>query len=123
MQNLKDRFDALTSLPRGWDGYNGSPVSFTCASFAANLLERIYNAGAPEPSLVPGGDGTLQIEWHKNQFDIEIDVLGAYNVVASRYDHRSGEEEVVELASDFTILAQWVEELTTERTELAAASA
>lgn len=112
---LQDRFDELTSLPRGWDGYAGLPVSFNCAQFAANLIERLCVAGVPAPQLVPGADGTLQIEWHLNQFDIEIDVLAPYNVVATRLDHVSGQEEDLELEADFTELSEWIVELGQDR--------
>jgi len=121
-RNLEARFNELTSLPRGWDGYNGIPVSFTCARFAANLLERIFIDGVSEPSLVPGCDGTLQIEWHKNLFDIEIDVLGANNVIAMRFDHQTSREETLELQNDFSVLVTWIEELASERAPLATAT-
>jgi hypothetical protein len=112
---LRDRFDELTSLPVGWDGYAGCPVSFNCALFAASLLERICREDVSPPSLVPGSDGSLQIEWHRNQYDVEIDVLGPYNVVATRYDHMSDTEETLSLQSDFTAIAGWIEDLATTR--------
>lgn len=112
---LNDRFDELTSLPLGWDGYAGQPVSFTCAQFAANLIERLFVNGVSAPQLVPGSDGTLQIEWHQNQYDIEIDVLAPYHIVATRYDHLEDADLEFELQSDFTHLAEWIEDLTKDR--------
>ena len=61
--------------------------------------------------MVPGSDGTLQIEWHINQFDLEIDVLAPYSVAATRYDCISGNVDEVELDTDFTILSEWISEL------------
>lgn len=106
-----ERLDVLTSLPRGWDGYAGRPVNFTCALFAANLTERLYVEGVPHPQLVPGGDGTVQIEWHRNQFDVEIDVLGPYEVIAVRRNVKTGEIDELELQTDFTLLGGWIAEL------------
>ena len=108
---LKERFDDLTSLPPGWDGYAGRPVTFHCAMFAANLIERLFVAGVPAPQLVPGGDGTLQIEWHRNQFDVEIDVLAPYDVLAVRRNNRTGEVEELELHMDFLPLSEWIDAL------------
>lgn len=105
---LKDRFNRLTSLEPGWDGYAGLPVSFTCAQFAANLIERLYVEGVPAPQLVPGSDGTVQFEWHRNEFDVEIDVLGPYEVVAVRRNLRTGEVEELDLQTDFTPLSHWI---------------
>ena len=110
-QILKKRFDDICSLPVGWDGYAGCPVSFNTAIFAANLLERLYLDGVPEPTLVPGSDGTLQMEWHRNQFDVEIDVLGPYEVLATRTDHANNTEQEIELESDFSVLADWISDL------------
>lgn len=105
---LKERFDELASLSRGWDGYSGCPVAPDCAQFAANLIERLFVEGVPAPQLVPGGDGTLQIEWHRNQFDVEIDVLAPYDVLAVRRNNRTGEVEELELQMDFSPLREWI---------------
>jgi len=115
MADLQERLDEITSLPRGWDGYDGRPVSFNAALFAANLIERLFVAGVPSPDVVPGSDGTLQIEWHRNQYDIEIDVLGPYEVVAYRRNQRTGNEQELELQTDFTALAGWIDDLLAEQ--------
>lgn len=112
---LGERFNALTALPAGWDGYEGRPVSFTCARFAAQLLARLFDPEIPPPSLVPGSDGTLQIEWHINQYDVEIDISAPFRVAASRFDCINDTIEEVELETDFSILAQWLSELKTPR--------
>lgn len=120
--SLENRLNELTGLPRGWNGYRSVPVSFSCASFAAKLLERICTEGLPPPSLVPGTDGTLQIEWHRNGYDVEIDVLGANRVIASRYNIATGEEETVDLENDFTVLASWCRDLVPVEQNLASSA-
>ncbi|MTE01679.1 hypothetical protein GIY56_15425 [Paracoccus sp. YIM 132242] len=110
-EGLRKRFEHLCSLPRGWDGYRGQPVSFACANFAAQVLERLYTDGLPLPSLVPGSDGTLQIEWHQNQFDIELDILAPNKVMAYRNDDITGQDEELELDTDFTIVSFWLNEM------------
>jgi len=108
VRELKDRLDDLTSLPRGWDGYAGQPVLFNVAQFAANLIERLCIDDVPAPQLVPGSDGTMQLEWHLNGYDIEIDVLAPFDVVATRYDHLSDTEDEIEVQSDFSELSLWM---------------
>lgn len=110
-RELEERFDELTSLPKGWDGYDGIPVSFNCAQFAANLIESLFVQGVPAPQLVPGADGSLQLEWHVNQYDLEVDVLAPYEVVATRYNYATEEENEIDIQADFTELASWVQEL------------
>ena len=111
MSELQKDFDDLSQLPRGWDGYDGRPVSFNCALFAANLIERLYVEGVPAPQIVPGSDGTIQIEWHENQFDVEILVLGPYEVFAVRRNIGTGEITEMELQTDFNLLSDWIVEL------------
>jgi len=112
---LVGKFNELTALNPGWDGYAGRPVSYTCASFAAKLLERLYDEALPPPSLVPGSDGTLQVEWHINQYDVEVDIIGAFEVVATRHNCLTGAAEELELDTDFTALAGWISELREDR--------
>lgn len=111
IENLKDRFDRLTSLPRGWDGYTGMPVSFTCAHFAATILERLFVDDVPPPTLVPGSDGTIQFEWHRNQYDVEVDILGPYEIVALRRNLKTNVVEERELNTDLTCLSDWIASL------------
>ncbi len=111
IEALEKRFNDLTALPVGWDGYTGRPVSFTIARFAANLLERLYVPNVPPPSLVPGADGSLQIEWHRNDYDVELDIVGPQKVVAYRHDCQKETDEELELATDFTPIQIWIEDL------------
>lgn len=115
LTELQDRLKELSSLPKGWDGYAGRSVSFPCVYFTAQLIEQIFCPGVPAPDLVPGGDGTLQIEWHRNQYDVEIDVLAPYHVVASRFDHLSQRAEEIILEAEFSKLAEWVADLQRNR--------
>lgn len=111
---VEERLDELTALPVGWDGYAGRPVSFVVAYFVANMLERLCQDNVPAPSLVPGSDGSLQVEWHRNMFDVELDVLDAQNVVAARVNHMTNEEVVVEIQNDFSEIVPWISALADE---------
>lgn len=111
IEELESKFNSLTSLRKGWDGYNGVPVSFTCAQFAAHLIERLYTDTLPAPQLVPVSDGTLRLEWHLNEYDVEIDVLGTYDILAYRLDLVSDKEEEIEVETDFTTIANWIADL------------
>lgn len=108
---LSDRLNKLTSLAAGWDGYQGRPVSLRCAMFAANLIERLFVDDVPPPQLVPGADGTLQMEWHRNGFDVEIDVLAPYEVIAVRRNLRTGKVDEENLETDYSLLGVWIAEL------------
>ncbi len=111
VRELSSRFEEVMQLELGWDGYQGVPVSFANASFAANLLEALFNNELPPPSLVPGSDGTLQLEWHINGYDLEIDILGTSNVAVSRYSYATDTVEEIDLQDDFSVLEDWIDEL------------
>ena len=115
MRTLEKRFNNIVSLDNGWDGYQAKPVSFSIAQFAASIIERLYSPQVPPPSIVPGSDGTMQIEWHFNGYDIELDVFAPLQVEAFRYDHTTEHEEYIEVGSDFTKVAEWIAELGEER--------
>jgi hypothetical protein len=108
---VESRLNELAALPLGWDGYTGLPVSFDCAYFAANMLERLFNEGVPAPSIVPGSDGSLQIEWHRKMFDVELDVLKPQYVVATRLNLNTDKEETIEIQNDFSKIVPWITEL------------
>ncbi len=110
-EQLRKRLDELTALPVGWDGYNGQPVTFQCANFVANMLERLCQDGVPAPYLVPGSDGSLQVEWHRNMLDVELDVLDVQNVVATRINRQTGEENVIQVQNDFSEITDWISAL------------
>lgn len=111
MKHLKERFDDITSLDTGWDGYEGKSVSFGHAIFAANLIERLYSPDVPAPQIVPGNDGTLQIEWHRRGLSVELDVLNPYQVLATKITLDSGMIEEHFLESEFSLVVGWIEQL------------
>lgn len=119
---LKERFVELLQLPTGWDGYQGTSLSIDCFNFTQSVLNSLCRDEVPPPSMVPGGDGTLQLEWHLLDVDIELDVLGIYNVSAYMFDHKTNEELEIELAKDFTVVDSWIEKLATRNQYLSTAA-
>lgn len=115
MQHLASRFDEIVSLAKGWDGYSAVPVAFGTAEFAAQMIERLCISEVPVPSIIPGSDGSLQVEWHAGGFDIELDVQGPNEVEAYRLNQATGATDELELESDFSQIASWLTELSIAR--------
>lgn len=111
---LEDRLRELVALPVGWDGYYGQPVSFHNADFAATILERLCRSDVPTPDLIPGTDGSLQIEWHVNDIDVELDILSPQHVIATIFYETTGLERTEELDNDYTLVANWLDSLSVE---------
>jgi hypothetical protein len=106
------RLNELVRLPLGWDGYRGEPVSFLYASYALRLLEAVCGDRAPEPQIVPGASGDLQIEWHTPRGDIELHVRAPNDVLAWHCDADTGPDgEEVALTNNFLIVIGWIERI------------
>jgi hypothetical protein len=65
-------FIAIQSLPDNWDSYAGKKISGELISQSLGTLGFIMEEGSPAPSVVPLGDGGVQLEWHRKQQDLEI---------------------------------------------------
>lgn len=66
---LHDLLDSFTILPPGFFDYNSIPVDPRAVAKAKEMLAAL--PGYPWQA-VPGGDGSLQLELHTKEFDIEI---------------------------------------------------
>ncbi|MGH7623697.1 MAG: hypothetical protein ACREOJ_00065 [Gemmatimonadaceae bacterium] len=62
----------LSFLPKDWDSYGGRPVTFEAAFHALELLAGYLPSNSVPPSIVPGSDGGIQLEWHRHAGDLEI---------------------------------------------------
>ena len=65
--------------------------------------------GVSTPDLVPGSDGSLQIEWHEQDIDIELDIMNAGSVSAYLFDRRTEDEHELELSNDFVKVWDWLQ--------------
>lgn len=107
------RLNDLCRLPVGWNGYGAGPVEFGTALFALQMLECACPANAPAPSIVPGADGDLQVEWHLGTADIELHVRAPNDVEAWRETTGTGAEgEHLKPTVDFSAIARWLSDLT-----------
>lgn len=63
----------LRMLPDGWDGEDSAPPDWHALERAVELALVV----APffptyEPALVPCSDGSVQVEWHADGFNVEM---------------------------------------------------
>lgn len=109
-ETVRKQLDEFVALPRGWDGYSGRPVSFSIANFAVKVLEAVCGPDSPQPQIVPGGGGDLQLEWHLPGGDLELHVRAANDVLAWYRDSTTGPDGVeVPMTTNFIVAAKWLE--------------
>lgn len=118
------RLQELLRLHQGWYGYNGVAVTFANAYFTIRMLEATCGPNTPVPQIVPGVAGDLQIEWHTLKGDVELHVRTPNVVHAwSSVEGRHPEEEEISLTNDFSLIANWVKEITESPIAASAAAA
>lgn len=60
----------LLALEENWDSYGGQAIRRE----AVDAAIRLRAAVATEPSFVPMSNGGVQVEWHRQGFDIELEI-------------------------------------------------
>jgi hypothetical protein len=79
----------LTLLP-GWDSYGAKAVDPVCAWAAWHLLTAVLREDSPAPAMVPTVRGGVQLEWHVNGVDLEIEVGASRRYHVSFEDNTTG---------------------------------
>jgi len=97
-----DRMRELVMLPVGWDGHDGRPVEIDVAVFAVQFLWQTLEPDSPAPQIVPLSYGGVQLEWHEQGMDLEVEVEGPNRIFVSFEDHMSGEEFERAFSTDYT---------------------
>ena len=65
-------FVAIHNLTDNWNSYGGKAIDRDLINQSLVVLGSLMQQDSPAPSVVPLGDGGLQIEWHRRQQDLEI---------------------------------------------------
>ena len=70
------RLQRLRQLSQGWDGPGSGPIKSWLLNEATRIItDALANSqSSVAPFLVPGGDGSIQIEWHTKSGEIELDL-------------------------------------------------
>jgi hypothetical protein len=85
------RLESLLRLASDWDSYGGRPVSPLAALSAIQFL--LHLGAQPRPSVVPTSHGTVQLEWHGADIDLEIECFPTGRGRLSADDAGSGRSE------------------------------
>ena len=64
----------ISNLPAGWDSYSAKPIDRAAIYEARSLLDVLPGG---DWTAVPMADGSVQLERHRDGFDIEIHVSAA----------------------------------------------
>lgn len=62
---------AVQSLEPGWDSYDAPVITGAALDAAKRFMAMLRESS---PFVVPCSDGGLQLEWHQDGFDVEIEI-------------------------------------------------
>lgn len=74
LNTIAKSINELLLLEPDWDSYGGLPTSEVAARKAIRIVSGIVAQSARLPAIVPVNDGGIQLEWHNNGWDVEIEV-------------------------------------------------
>ncbi len=109
MQHAIDRLGHLCRLRRGWDGHNGLPANKSTALFASSVIGSLMLPNIPAPSIMPLSYGGIQVEWHRNGWDIEIEIAGPNQVFVYTRELTSGIEQEFSGGANLSRLRQIID--------------
>lgn len=98
----------LTMLPRGWNSYDASPVSETALHRTLEFLLEYVTSGVDRPAVVPTARGGLQLEWHDNGVDVEVEMTPEGPVTFFAEDGTTGETDDVNLTGNEDRMRRWL---------------
>lgn len=109
-RQLSANANGISSLKAGWDGPGSVPISREILSRAMFYIESALKAATGDvaaPRLVPGGDGSIQIEWHTRRGELEFDLDTGGEMSIWIRDHASGAEFDGEGEKAFALFYRW----------------
>ncbi len=65
----------LLRLQPNWDSYGARSINADCVWAAWQLLMAVLREDSPAPFVVPTCRGGIQIEWHTQGVDLEVEVI------------------------------------------------
>ena len=103
-----DRAIELFQLPGDWNSHGAEPVSDAAFEQTVGFLTTYLVEGVAGPDLVPTARGGVQLEWHRQGVDIEVEVSPDGVVSWCADDRQTGEEFEATLAGQEETIRTWL---------------
>ena len=109
----------LLQLRPNWNSYGAAPIALWAPQAVLDLLFETASASTPPPQVVPTNRGSIQLEWHLPDVDLEVKVLSPTRFAVSFEDFRTGSEWEGELTSDLSRLTDYLADITSLKRRVA----
>lgn len=103
----------LMWLPGDWSSDNPKRIERGVVQRMLGVLLTVLDPDTPPPTIVPTRRGGIQVEWHQNGIDLEIEALRSGSLEYF-FNGPTGEQEGT-VERDVAILKQFVDSLKTPR--------
>jgi hypothetical protein len=125
ISQLSSNAKALSELRCGWDGPGSIPVSqkllYRASSYVQSALKDLPSVTPPR--LVPGGDGSVQIEWHAKHGELEFDIGPQDEMTIWIRDRRNGAEFEGENQAALALFYRWAPWIASRQRDVSDATA
>jgi len=99
------RVSVLRELGANWDGRGSAAVSRDALIFAWHMLWQIMTGNTVSPSLIPLGNGGIQLLWSNDIAEIAAEVVRPNDIYIYHVDHATGKEREWVSSTEFSELA------------------
>lgn len=78
-----ERLDHLLNLDEDWDSYGSCTIDLSVAERVIKFLDLFLDDDTPRPDIVPTSEGGVQLEWEKDEKELELEFRpnGSYVVL------------------------------------------
>jgi len=97
----------LLSLPRDWNSDNPRRIEPKSIEKILALLLTILDSDSTPPAVVPTTRGGVQVEWHQNGIDLEIEALSSGKLEFFVSGPKGDKEGTIEGDTDILNLKQY----------------
>ena len=104
-------FADLATLTEGWDGSGAARIDRATINRALGAIEQLLPSDAPAPSVVPVPDSGLQIEWHRNRRDLEIEFSPGGAVEFYYFDEDTEEEREGPIGPNYVNVKEYLDRM------------
>ncbi len=79
----------LSGLPENWSSYGSYRIEDTAIFEAMRVLANVLGPHGVAPLVVPTSIGGIQLEWHREGEDVELEVSPQGSLSAYAYNHQT----------------------------------
>jgi hypothetical protein len=112
LAEVNARLEGLRRLPPDWDGFGGEPPRDDVVRFARELLQSVMTPTTPAPHIAPMSHEGLQLEWHIQDVDLEVEIEEPGMVSVLYHDPHLGRTDEIAMTNDFSALAAMIGQVT-----------